>query len=138
MRRLNVVFVEIFLKFFSKGFHGLVSYIKKKRFASEKKLAFLFHLKYNGFNIDKEDAMTTKAELLKMVRRNCISCMGDQPFLVEGCTCPDCEFFEFRDGKDPRPTRKGNMAGLRAMQNASARKQKNDSESTNDVDRRAE
>ena len=57
--------------------------------------------------------MTTKAELLKMVRRNCIRCMGDQPSLVDGCTCPDCEFFEFRDGTDPRPARKGNRGSFR-------------------------
>lgn len=56
--------------------------------------------------------MTTKAELLKMIRKNCIACVGDQPSLVDGCTCPDCEFFEFRDGVDPRPTRKGNRGSF--------------------------
>jgi len=56
--------------------------------------------------------MTTKGELLKMIRRNCISWMGDQPSLIDGCTCPDCEFFEFRDGRDPRPKKKGNPKAL--------------------------
>ena len=57
--------------------------------------------------------MTTKSELLKMIRKNCIACVGDQPYLVDGCTCPDCEFFEFRDGSDPRPARKGNPDNLK-------------------------
>ena len=51
--------------------------------------------------------MTTKAQLLKVIRRNCCSCMGDQPTLVEGCTSPECEMFPFRMGKDPNRSKKG-------------------------------
>ena len=45
--------------------------------------------------------MTTKGELLRTIRKNCIECMGNQPSLVEGCTAPNCELFEYRMGKDP-------------------------------------
>ena len=82
--------------------------------------------------------MTTKAELLKMIRRNCCACMGGSAFLVEGCTCPDCEFFEFRDGKDPWPTRKGNRKALEKARAVLSVAKEKGRESTNDIDRRAE
>ena len=55
--------------------------------------------------------MTTKAEILRMIRRNCIACMGDQPSLVPDCTSRKCEFFDFRMGKDPCPNPNKQKAG---------------------------
>ena len=63
--------------------------------------------------------MTTKAELLKMIKFQCQECMGSTVArkeeldgaagnLVEGCTVKDCSLYPFRTGKDPWPTRKGN------------------------------
>jgi hypothetical protein len=62
--------------------------------------------------------MTTKAELLKVVKLQCQECMGsvvarnreyDQGAanLVEGCSAPECSLYPFRSGKDPWPKRKG-------------------------------
>jgi hypothetical protein len=58
--------------------------------------------------------MTTKAELIKRVRLGCSECMGGaranegiwpikNPSDVDGCTSPDCVWFDFRMGKDPAP-----------------------------------
>jgi len=58
--------------------------------------------------------MTTKKQLLSKIRLNCINCMGGQPSLVHGCTSPKCQFFEFRNGKDPRPNpNKGKVVSQR-------------------------
>jgi hypothetical protein len=51
--------------------------------------------------------MTTKAAILKSIRTQCIGCMGNQPFLVEGCTSPECSLYPFRFGNDPKPSKKG-------------------------------
>lgn len=59
--------------------------------------------------------MTTKSEMLKTIRRNCILCMGNQPSLVEGCTSPDCELFPYRMGKDPWKKRKGDSARFKKV-----------------------
>ena len=61
--------------------------------------------------------MTTKAELLKKIRLNCNECMGGvrardndglsiQSEMIEGCTAPECAFFDYRQGKDPRPSKR--------------------------------
>lgn len=47
--------------------------------------------------------MTTKAELLRRIRENCVECMGGVASEVPLCTSPKCKFFEFRTGHDPRP-----------------------------------
>lgn len=57
--------------------------------------------------------MTTKAELLKRIRRNCTECMGGQASFVPGCTSPKCQFFDFRMGKDPRPSKAKQEIGAR-------------------------
>ena len=49
--------------------------------------------------------MTTKAELLKVIRRECINCMGGYIDEVSKCTTPKCELFDYRMGKDPRPNK---------------------------------
>ena len=58
--------------------------------------------------------MTTKRELLKLVRMFCSECMGG-PRATEGiwpvgniadiasCTAPECIWFDFRFGRDPCP-----------------------------------
>lgn len=65
--------------------------------------------------------MTTKAELLKVIKLQCQECMGsnvarngesnvEASNLVIGCTAPDCSLFPFRSGKDPWKKRKGDSA----------------------------
>jgi hypothetical protein len=55
--------------------------------------------------------MTTKSELLKMIRMNCSQCMGEvaqtpvkNPSDIEACTSKACIYFEYRFGKDPYPS----------------------------------
>ena len=59
--------------------------------------------------------MTTKGELLKIIRANCVSCMGGYEIEVAKCSAPNCDLFHFRMGKDPWPNpRKSEMAKERA------------------------
>jgi hypothetical protein len=58
-------------------------------------------------------AMTTKAELLKRIRQNCGECMGKMKGYsypaedVEQCSALGRQFYDFRFGKDPYPSRSG-------------------------------
>jgi len=61
--------------------------------------------------------MTTKGQLLKLIRENCLRCVGDKQSEVEMCTATGegttqkCFFYDFRMGKDPRKNaRKSEMA----------------------------
>jgi len=36
--------------------------------------------------------------------------------LVEGCTAPECSLFPFRLGKDPWPTKKVSLVGIKKAQ----------------------
>jgi hypothetical protein len=61
--------------------------------------------------------MTTKGQLLKLIRENCLHCVGDKQSEVELCTSTGegntqkCVFYDFRMGKDPRKNaRKSAMA----------------------------
>ena len=47
---------------------------------------------------------TTKAELLKTIRRKCMDCTCDQMKEVELCPMKDCPLWPFRMGKDPYKT----------------------------------
>ena len=69
--------------------------------------------------------MTTKATILKAVRAQCSECMGNQPFLIEGCTSPKCSLYPYRSGNDPKPAKKGNADNLRKAQEANAVLRKN-------------
>jgi hypothetical protein len=79
--------------------------------------------------------MTTKAELLRVIKLQCQECMGSMKaregkmdtgaaLLVEGCTAPKCSLFPYRSGKDPRPGKKGNIANLHKAQKANAVRQR--------------
>ena len=50
--------------------------------------------------------MTTKAELLRVIRRQCKDCMAGVESEIIKCTAPNCPLFDFRSGKDPRPSKK--------------------------------
>lgn len=50
--------------------------------------------------------MTTKAEILKAIRHNCLECVGDSPSLVRDCIVKRCKMFPYRMGTDPNPARK--------------------------------
>lgn len=47
--------------------------------------------------------MTTKTELLRVIRKNCIECMGGHESYVKDCTSANCNMYPFRMGKDPTP-----------------------------------
>ena len=69
--------------------------------------------------------MTTKAELLKRVRLNCVECMGGPRYSknhagniqhaedIDQCTAPECAFYPFRFGKDPKPPKSQVESGHR-------------------------
>jgi hypothetical protein len=50
--------------------------------------------------------MTTKTELLRKIRKNCVECNGGKPTGIEECTMElKCPLWPFRMGKDPEPSR---------------------------------
>ena len=67
--------------------------------------------------------MTTKAELLKVIRQQCSECFGAKPNSwpvpnpsdIERCSSPACSLYPYRLGKDPSPSkgRKGNASNFR-------------------------
>lgn len=64
--------------------------------------------------------MTTKTQLLKLIRINCLNCMGGSVTEVENCTKISestgkefCVFYPYRFGKDTSPARKGDIRNLR-------------------------
>jgi hypothetical protein len=50
--------------------------------------------------------MTTKKDLLKLVRKCCLECVGDNSQEVESCTSLGCVWYPYRFGKDPKPSKK--------------------------------
>ncbi|MBN1134381.1 MAG: hypothetical protein JXA38_05635 [Methanosarcinaceae archaeon] len=48
--------------------------------------------------------MTTKTELLKAIRKNCLDCCNRSVVEVKECTSK-CELWPFRFGADPTPAR---------------------------------
>jgi hypothetical protein len=50
--------------------------------------------------------MTTKTELLRMVREKCIDCCVGQMGEVAQCIAFNCALHPYRMGKDPTPARK--------------------------------
>jgi len=61
--------------------------------------------------------MTTKAELLKVIKLECQNCMGspvarkgeldgEAGNLVKICTASDCNLYPYRMGRDPAPSKK--------------------------------
>ena len=47
--------------------------------------------------------MTTKLNILKAIRQQCVECMGGQLGEIPLCTAPKCSLFPYRMGKDPEP-----------------------------------
>ena len=80
--------------------------------------------------------MTTKAELLKRVRLNCVECMGGPRYSentqrvahhvedIEECTGGGCAFYPFRFGKDPWPSRTAPKALLSSTPGRRGNRQK--------------
>lgn len=57
--------------------------------------------------------MTTKAEILKTIRLNCIDCVVGQESVIPDCGGENtCKLYPYRMGKDPNPSRPGNLAAL--------------------------
>ena len=63
--------------------------------------------------------MTTKTEILKVIRAKCMDCSGEIRAEVEFCPVQACELWPFRFGKDPNPAKKGFAvkARVQAQQN---------------------
>lgn len=49
----------------------------------------------------------TKGKIIKQIRTFCLSCMGNSSDEVAGCTAPNCPLYDFRQGKDPFPSKRG-------------------------------
>jgi hypothetical protein len=64
-------------------------------------------MSYVHLAIRRKRKMTTKAELLKVIRNKCLDCCVFQPAEVKLCVSDDCPNFPFRMGKDPTPARGG-------------------------------
>jgi hypothetical protein len=47
--------------------------------------------------------MTTKAEILQAIRRNCLDCSGHRPSAVRECELDRCPLWPYRLGNDPAP-----------------------------------
>ena len=57
--------------------------------------------------------MTTKKQILKDIRKNCLEC-SDSEKEVRSCTQPNCPLFQYRMGVDPNPARTfQNLASVR-------------------------
>lgn len=48
-----------------------------------------------------------KAQILKRIRLFCLNCMEGNSQEVLYCTTPECQLYDFRQGKDPYPSRRG-------------------------------
>jgi hypothetical protein len=59
----------------------------------------------------------TKGEILKLIRRNCLDCMGGMSAEVEKCTSKLCVMLPLRFGKDPNPSPGMVAAGKRQADN---------------------
>jgi hypothetical protein len=51
--------------------------------------------------------MTTKANILKIIRRKCLDCSVFQATEVRLCPATACDLWPFRFGTDPRPSKVG-------------------------------
>jgi hypothetical protein len=51
--------------------------------------------------------MTTKGQVLKAIRAQCLECCGGSSDEVSKCTSPKCSLYPFRRGKDPAPAKAG-------------------------------
>ena len=49
--------------------------------------------------------MTTKANILKAIRKNCLQCSCGSEKEVKLCTFVNCPLYSYRMGKDPNPAR---------------------------------
>jgi hypothetical protein len=54
--------------------------------------------------------MTTKAEILKTIRRKCIECCCGQLAEVRLCHLSKCELWPYRLGTDPNPAKPRGVA----------------------------
>ena len=58
--------------------------------------------------------MTTKAQILKDIRAKCLDCSVYQEAEVRLCPVQACALWPYRMGRDPNPSRKGNVDSLRS------------------------
>ena len=61
--------------------------------------------------------MTTKTELYRLIRENCVDCCGGSTKEVELCPIKTCPLFLHRFGKDPAPAKGGKWHGKKIKGN---------------------
>jgi len=66
--------------------------------------------------------MTTKADVLKAIRANCVECSGGSVLEPARCTCYKCPLHPFRLGVDPNPIKSRGVAARAAAGRARDRK----------------
>lgn len=74
--------------------------------------------------------MTTKAEILKVIRLNCLDCVVGQVSIIEDWGGEkSCKLYPFRFGKDPAPAKSGktNLRGFLEMKKLQIQKARNPS-----------
>ena len=56
--------------------------------------------------------MTTKTDLLKAIRANCLECSGGRRSEIERCHLTECSLWPYRLGRDPTPSRTRSVQNL--------------------------
>ena len=60
--------------------------------------------------------MTTKTEILRAIRQNCLECTGNSVKTVQECSFHACNLYPFRFGSDPSPAKAGMVTGFATRQ----------------------
>jgi hypothetical protein len=61
--------------------------------------------------------MSSKTDLLRAIRQQCIECMGFKIIEIPLCTSPKCSLYPYRSGKDPMPNKSKSEAAKRRFHN---------------------
>jgi hypothetical protein len=66
--------------------------------------------------------MTTKANILKAIRKNCLQCSCGSEKEIKLCTFTNCPLYPYRMGKDLNPSRTSKNLSSRGAKNANDEK----------------
>ena len=78
--------------------------------------------------------MTTKKNILKAIRQNCIDCSAGSYKEVEECDMMNCPLFPYRKGNDPNPARRSKNRACGGMKNATEKEIKEEQEGSKEED----
>lgn len=80
-----------------------------------------------------EDEVTTKAQILRVIRENCINCVVGAISVIEDYGGErTCVLYPFRFGTDPSPARKGNLNNLKKAHLQTGKKSSDQNEMVSD------